>query len=65
MPVPSRLSAPVPGWTRYADVVVVGSGIAGLSAALRIREGFAARGHVDAFGAAGLPFDLYQRGATR
>ena len=44
MPVPSRLSAPVPGWTRYADVVVVGSGIAGLSAALRIREGFAARG---------------------
>lgn len=27
--------------------------------------GFAARGHVDAFGAAGLPFDLYQRGATR
>jgi L-aspartate oxidase len=31
-----RLSAPPPGWTTRADVVVVGSGIAGLTAALRI-----------------------------
>ena len=35
---PARLAAPAPGWTTYADVVVVGSGIAGLTAALRIHE---------------------------
>jgi L-aspartate oxidase len=34
--VPERLLAPDPGWTTTADVVVVGSGIAGLTAALRI-----------------------------
>jgi L-aspartate oxidase len=34
--VPARLTAPLPGWTTRADVVVVGSGIAGLTAALRI-----------------------------
>lgn len=33
---PGRLSAPEPGWTTRADVVVIGSGIAGLTAALRI-----------------------------
>ncbi|MGH3348391.1 MAG: L-aspartate oxidase [Nocardioides sp.] len=33
---PSRLTAPDPGWTTRADVVVVGSGIAGLTAALRL-----------------------------
>ena len=32
-----RLAAPDPGWTLTADVVVVGSGIAGLTAALRAR----------------------------
>ena len=32
-----RLAAPSPGWTASADVVVVGSGIAGLTAALRLR----------------------------
>lgn len=32
-----RLVAPEPGWTAYADVVVVGSGVAGLSAALELR----------------------------
>jgi L-aspartate oxidase len=34
--IPSRLAAPEPGWTTRADVVVVGSGIAGLTAALRL-----------------------------
>lgn len=33
----TRLAAPAPGWTARADVVVVGSGIAGLTAALELR----------------------------
>jgi L-aspartate oxidase len=36
--IPARLGAPAPGWTARADVVVVGSGIAGLTAALRSRS---------------------------
>ncbi|WP_036564339.1 L-aspartate oxidase [Nocardioides halotolerans] len=36
--LPGRLTAPDPGWTTTADVVVIGSGIAGLTAALRLRE---------------------------
>ena len=32
------LRAPAPGWTTSADVIVVGSGIAGLTAALRLRR---------------------------
>jgi L-aspartate oxidase len=36
--LPQRLAAPSPGWTTYADVVVIGSGIAGLSAALELRD---------------------------
>jgi L-aspartate oxidase len=35
--VPERLAAGEPGWWREADVVVVGTGIAGLTAALRLR----------------------------
>lgn len=34
--IPSRLTANPPGWTTDADVVIVGSGIAGLTAALRL-----------------------------
>ena len=36
--IPARLLAPPPGWTTYADVVVIGSGIAGLTTALQARE---------------------------
>jgi L-aspartate oxidase len=36
--VPRRLLAPAPGWTTEADVIVVGSGIAGLTTVLRLRE---------------------------
>src|SRR3954463_3573857 len=39
--LPERLAAGDPGWATDADVVVVGSGIAGLTAALRLRD------HVD------------------
>jgi len=35
--IPRRLRAPAPGWVATADVVVVGSGIAGLTAALHAR----------------------------
>ncbi|GAA3574067.1 L-aspartate oxidase [Microlunatus spumicola] len=37
-PLPGRLAAEAPGWTREVDVVVVGSGVAGLTAALECRE---------------------------
>jgi L-aspartate oxidase len=36
--VPRRLSAEPPGWVREVDIVVVGSGIAGLTAALECRD---------------------------
>ncbi|NJP96166.1 L-aspartate oxidase [Nonomuraea sp. FMUSA5-5] len=36
--IPLRLTAPEPGWTVEADVVVVGSGVAGLTVALRYTE---------------------------
>ena len=36
MNLPQRLLAPAPGWIVETDVVVVGSGIAGLTTALRI-----------------------------
>src|SRR5262245_25191898 len=35
---PRRLAAPEPGWAETTDVVVVGSGIAGLTCALHLRE---------------------------
>ncbi|HEX8305122.1 MAG TPA: L-aspartate oxidase [Jatrophihabitans sp.] len=39
MNLPQRLLAPPPGWIVETDVVVVGSGIAGLTTALRIAAG--------------------------
>lgn len=36
--IPRRLVAGEPGWTTSADVVVVGSGIAGLTTVLRLRQ---------------------------
>lgn len=36
--LPLRLPQPAPGWTETTDVVVVGSGIAGLTTALYLRE---------------------------
>jgi len=46
--IPRRLTAPPPGWTTSADVVVIGSGIAGLTAALRCRQALQQRGYDDA-----------------
>ena len=37
-PLARRLLARAPGWTTSADVIVVGSGIAGLTATLRLRQ---------------------------
>jgi len=37
-PAARRLPAPAPGWTTTADVVVVGSGVAGLTAALHAAD---------------------------
>jgi L-aspartate oxidase len=36
--LPARLRAPQPGWAESTDVVVVGSGVAGLTVALHLRE---------------------------
>ncbi len=36
--LPHRLASPKPGWAETTDVVVVGSGVAGLSCALHLRE---------------------------
>ncbi|MFF1797379.1 FAD-dependent oxidoreductase, partial [Kitasatospora sp. NPDC058263] len=38
MPVTHRLTAPAPGWTATTDIVVVGSGVAGLTVALNVRK---------------------------
>jgi L-aspartate oxidase len=38
MPLIGRLAAPEPGWIAQADIVVVGSGIAGLTTALKARQ---------------------------
>jgi len=36
--LPRRLAAADPGWSETTDVLVVGSGVAGLTAALHLRE---------------------------
>ncbi|GAA4904764.1 L-aspartate oxidase [Streptomonospora salina] len=56
---PRRLTAPEPGWTASADAVVVGSGIAGLSTALRYTE-VSPRGRVVL-----VTKDLLSTGSTR
>jgi L-aspartate oxidase len=43
MKLPRRLLAPAPGWTAETDVIVVGSGIAGLTTALHVARHSALR----------------------
>ena len=38
LPLPRRLAGPDPGWAETTDVVIVGSGVAGLTCALHLRE---------------------------
>ncbi|MDP9094818.1 MAG: L-aspartate oxidase [Actinomycetota bacterium] len=58
MTLPRRLRAPAPGWTADSDVVVVGSGIAGLSTALHISRQSSLRVMV-------VTKDLIAAGSTR
>ena len=37
-PLPRRLAGPAPGWAEMTDVVIIGSGVAGLTCALHLRE---------------------------
>ena len=46
--IPRRLSAAPPGWSTATDVVVVGSGVAGLTAALHCKQALTAAGRPDA-----------------
>ena len=69
MNLPQRLLAPAPGWIVETDVVVVGSGIAGLTTALRIAAGSAADSKATAAGS-GLRVmvvtkDVLAAGSTR
>jgi L-aspartate oxidase len=61
--IPGRLSAPAPGWTTRADVVVIGSGIAGLTAALRIQA--ALRERADSARVLVVTKDVLNAGSTQ
>lgn len=37
-PLPNHLTAPAPGWSVHSDAIVIGSGVAGLTTALWLRE---------------------------
>jgi L-aspartate oxidase len=61
--IPGRLSAPEPGWSTRADVVVIGSGIAGLTAALRVHA--ALRERDDAARVLVVTKDVLNAGSTQ
>ncbi|MDT0200607.1 L-aspartate oxidase [Nocardioides sp. AE5] len=62
---PGRLTAPEPGWTTRSDVVVVGSGIAGLTAALRIHAALRARPGDDGSTVLLVTKDVLNAGSTQ
>src|SRR3546814_20495080 len=63
--IPARLTAPEPGWTTRSDVVVVGSGIAGLTAALRIHANLRARSEDDGSRVLLVTKDVLSAGSTQ
>ena len=63
--LPGRLAAPAPGWVTRADVVVVGSGIAGLTAALRIDAELRARPDDDGATVVVVTKDVLNAGSTQ
>ncbi|MFS3127222.1 L-aspartate oxidase [Nocardioides sp. Bht2] len=63
--LPMRLTAPVPGWTTRADVVVIGSGIAGLTAALRIHSALRERSDDDGARVLVVTKDVLSAGSTQ
>lgn len=63
--LPGRLSAPEPGWVTRSDVVVVGSGIAGLTAALRIDAELRARADDDGATVLVVTKDVLNAGSTQ
>ena len=73
MSLPQRLLAPAPGWIAETDVVVIGSGVAGLTTALRVVADSTGAGPADSAGpegAAGLRVmvvtkDVLAAGSTR
>jgi L-aspartate oxidase len=70
MNLPQRLLAPAPGWIVETDVVVVGSGIAGLTTALRIAAGPGSDASPDPVAGSGLRVlvvtkDVLAAGSTR
>ncbi|CAM3325197.1 L-aspartate oxidase [Nocardioides dubius] len=63
--LPARLAAPAPGWTTTADVVVIGSGIAGLTAALRIHSALRDRADDDGARVLVVTKDVLSAGSTQ
>ncbi len=63
--LPARLSAPAPGWTTRSDVVVIGSGIAGLTAALRIEAALRERPDDDGATVTVVTKDVLNAGSTQ
>ncbi|MCW2522690.1 MAG: L-aspartate oxidase, partial [Frankiales bacterium] len=65
MNLPQRLLAPAPGWIRETDVVVVGSGIAGLTTALRIAGASSPDGAPSGLRVMVVTKDVLSSGSTR
>jgi L-aspartate oxidase len=65
MNLPQRLLAPAPGWIVETDVVVVGSGIAGLTTALRIAGPASLDGALSGLRVMVVTKDVLSAGSTR
>ncbi len=63
--LPGRLTAPEPGWVTRSDVVVIGAGIGGLTAALRIDAELRARADDDGATVMVVTKDVLNAGSTQ